>query len=102
MSLGDRYLLVRAASVYVAVMLTVVVWVWRRPSARAVSGAALASIWNLPALLLLHLAAARFDWWHFDATGGLLLGLPVEVLLAWAWLWGAIPALAFPSLRLDL
>ena len=31
--LDDRYLLVRAASLYIAVMLTGAVWVWRRPTA---------------------------------------------------------------------
>jgi protein-S-isoprenylcysteine O-methyltransferase Ste14 len=107
----DSYLLVRAASLYITVMLTGVVWAWRRPFAkpveaqgrptgRALGGAVLASIWNLPVLLALHLAAAHFGWWQFDARGGLLLGMPVELYLSWAWLWGAVLALAFPSLHL--
>jgi protein-S-isoprenylcysteine O-methyltransferase Ste14 len=96
----DRYLLVRAASLYIAVMLTGAVWVWRRPSARAVAGAMLASLWNVPVVLALHLAAVNFGWWHFDARGGLLLGMPVELYLSWVWLWGAVPALGFPSLPL--
>jgi protein-S-isoprenylcysteine O-methyltransferase Ste14 len=96
----DRYLLVRAASVYIVVVLTAVVWLWRRPTARAINGAMLASFWNVPAVLLLNLAAAHAGWWHFDAHGGLLLGMPVDLYLAWIWLWGAIPALAFPSLPL--
>ena len=81
-------------------MLTGVVWVWRRPTARAVAGAVLASLWNLPVVLALHLAAAHFGWWQFDARGGLLLGMPVELYLSWVWLWGAVLALAFPSLPL--
>jgi protein-S-isoprenylcysteine O-methyltransferase Ste14 len=96
----DRYLLVRTASLYVTVMLTAAVWVWRRPSTRIVSGAMLASVWNLPVVLLLHVAAAHFGWWQMDARGGLLLGMPVDLWLAWAWLWGAIPAIAFPSVPL--
>ena len=96
----DRYLLVRAASLYVTVMVSGALWVWRRPTARGVAGAVLASVWNLPVLLALHLAAAHFGWWRFDARGGLLLGLPVELYLSWVWLWGAVPALAFPSLPL--
>jgi protein-S-isoprenylcysteine O-methyltransferase Ste14 len=44
--------------------------------------------------------AARFHWWHFDARGGLLLGVPVDLLLSWAAIWGAVPALVFPSLSL--
>ena len=96
----DRYLLVRAASLYITVMATVVLWAWRRPSRRAFSGAVLACFWNVPVLLALHLAATRFGWWEIDARGGLLLGMPVELYLSWAWLWGVIPALAFPSLSL--
>jgi protein-S-isoprenylcysteine O-methyltransferase Ste14 len=97
---ADRFLLVRAASIYIAVLLTGVVWVWRRPTRRAVAGAVMASLWNLPVLLALHLAAVQFGWWQFDAQGGLLLGMPVELYLSWTWLWGFVLALAFPSLTL--
>ncbi len=34
----DRYLLVRAASIYIAVAATAAVWMWRRPGDRAWSG----------------------------------------------------------------
>jgi protein-S-isoprenylcysteine O-methyltransferase Ste14 len=102
----DRYLLVRGASVYLAVTLTAVAWVWRRPldaargrpDRRAWSGAFLAAAWNVPTLLALHVAATRAGLWRFEASGGLFFGMPVELYLAWAWLWGAVPALAFPSL----
>jgi protein-S-isoprenylcysteine O-methyltransferase Ste14 len=100
MIFDDPYLLVRAASVYVAVMSTAVVWIWRRPTAAAIGGAALASAWNLPMLLALHLAAVHFGWWHFEAQGGLLLGMPVDLYLSWVWLWGAVLALACPTLPL--
>lgn len=96
----DRYLLVRAAAVYLAVIATLAACVWQRPSRRAMSAAVLAAIWSLPALLLLHLAARRFGWWTFDAAGGLFLDMPVEFYLAWAWLWGALPILAVPTMPL--
>jgi protein-S-isoprenylcysteine O-methyltransferase Ste14 len=102
MIVEDRYLIVRAAAFYIPVMLTVVLWAWRRPSSRQWGGALLASLWNLPVLLAVHLAAVRIGWWQFDAQGGLLLGMPVDLYLAWAWLWGAVPALAFKSLPLGL
>src|SRR5262249_24786630 len=35
--------------------------------------------------------------WTFDAKGGVLAGMPVDLLLAWVCLWGAVPALACPS-----
>lgn len=95
----DPHLLVRAAAVYLAASATAAVWAWRRPGRRVASGAALAFAWNVPALLVLHLAARRFGWWHFDAEGGLLLGMPVDVYLSWAWLW-ALPALAWPTMPL--
>jgi protein-S-isoprenylcysteine O-methyltransferase Ste14 len=96
----DPYLVVRAGSLYITTVLTAAVWLWRRPPSRTIGAAMLAFIWNVPAVLLLNLLARRVGWWDFDARGGLLLGVPVDLLLAWAWLWGAIPALALSSWRL--
>ena len=93
----DPYLLVRAGSVYVAAVLTSAVWLWRRPDRRCATGALLGAIWNVPAVLMLNVIAVRIGWWHFEAHGGLLLGVPVDLLLSWSVLWGAVPALAFPS-----
>jgi len=98
----DRYLIVRAGSLYITAALTFVVWLWRRPAKSQTTGALLAFVWNVPAVLLLHMAATHFGWWAFDARGGTLLGIPVDFYLEWAWLWGAIPALAFPSLPLSI
>jgi protein-S-isoprenylcysteine O-methyltransferase Ste14 len=95
---ADPYVIVRAASLYITAILTLIVWLWRRPLKSLRSGAFLAFAWNLPVLLLLHTVAIWAGWWTFDARGGLLLGMPVDLYLEWAWLWGAIPALAFPSL----
>jgi protein-S-isoprenylcysteine O-methyltransferase Ste14 len=96
----DPYLIVRAATVYITVALTAIAWAWQRPGRPVVAGAVLGFVWNLPALLVLHVAASAYGWWHFDAQGGLLLGMPVDLYLCWAWVWGAIPALAFPKARL--
>jgi len=93
----DPYLLIRAASLYLTVTATILLWVWRRPTSRAVAGAALACCWNLPIVLGLNIAASHEGWWRFDARGGLLAGTPVDLDLSWILLWGAIPALAFPS-----
>ena len=84
---------------YLAVVITVAVWLARRPSARQRAGLWLGFAWNLPAVLLLQVVAASFHWWTFEANGGLILGMPVDLCLVWAWLW-ALPALAFPSLPL--
>lgn len=93
----DPYLLVRAASLYVTAIMLSGIWIARRPGDRAVAGAALATAWNVPFLLVLNVAAQRFGWWQFDATGGLLLGMPLDLYVAWVMLWGAIPALLFPT-----
>lgn len=100
MTFADRYLLVRAASLYFTVALTVLVLLWRRPSRRAVVSAGLGVAWNVPALLAFHLIAIRVGWWRYDAAGGLLLGIPIDLLLAWAWLWGFAATIAFPALPL--
>jgi protein-S-isoprenylcysteine O-methyltransferase Ste14 len=102
MTWDDRYFIVRTATVYLTVVVSVAVWAWRRPDRRAMSAAVLATFWNFPALLLVHVIATRFGFWHFDATGGLLLGMPVDFYLAWAWLWGAVPLLACPGAPLVL
>jgi protein-S-isoprenylcysteine O-methyltransferase Ste14 len=39
--------------------------------------------------------ALHMGWWTFNATGGLLLGLPFDVLLGWAVWWGAALFLLF-------
>jgi len=96
----DPNLAVRATSLYLTVTGTIVLWLWRRPTPRAVAGAALACCWNVPIVLALNIAAAHEGWWRFDARGGLLMGTPVDLYLSWILLWGAIPAVAFPSLSL--
>lgn len=96
----DRHLLVRTASLYISVVLTIGIYAWRRPSRREDTGALLASLWNLPTVLLLHLAAVRFGWWRYEADGGLLLGMPVDLYLSWVWIWGAAAALALPRAQL--
>lgn len=98
----SSYLVVRSAAVYLAVVLAGTAWIWRRPGPRLVAGALLATAWQVPALLAGHLLATRLGWWTFDAQGGLLLGFPVDVWLAWSCLWGLIPAIAFPRLSLAL
>jgi len=93
----DPFLVVRAGSIYLATILTIGVWVWRRPSPGAMRGAALAFFLNIPVVLAVSIAATQFGWWQFTATGGLFLGVPVDLLLSWAWLWSVVPFLAFPS-----
>jgi protein-S-isoprenylcysteine O-methyltransferase Ste14 len=96
----DPHLAVRASALYLTLVVTIALWLWRRPTRRASAGAMLACCWNVPVVLALHIAASRSGWWWFDAAGGLFMGLPVDLYIAWVLLWGALPALAFPALPL--
>ena len=102
MTAFDAHVVVRAASLYLSVVATAAAVLWRRPTSRQLTGALLAALWNLPMLLIVNLIAVRLGWWRFDANGGLLLGVPVDLLLAWVCFWGIVPAIAFPSVSLPI
>ena len=47
-------------------------------------------------LPVLHLLAEWLGWWHAHTTLLVLLGLPADLWLGWALLWGPVVFLAFP------
>jgi protein-S-isoprenylcysteine O-methyltransferase Ste14 len=94
--IDDRYLVVRAAAMYSAAIALALAAAWRRPDRRATAGAILSFAWNLSTLFVLHLMAIRAGWWRYDADGGSLLGIPVDLWFAWAILWGPAMAIAMP------
>ncbi len=94
--------LIRAIALFFPILATWALWWYRRPDSRQATSALLACAWAAPALLLLHVLAVRFGWWRFQAQGGTLLGIPVDLYLGWTLLWGAVPALAFPRLALPV
>lgn len=98
----DPELAIRATSLYGAILLLAAAWLAARPDRRHATGALLALAWNVPAIAALHLVATRAAWWHFTADGGLFFGMPVDLWLAWALLWGPIPALAMPRVHLGV
>jgi protein-S-isoprenylcysteine O-methyltransferase Ste14 len=57
-------------------------------------------IWTLPSLLAIQLLNLHFGWWQFNAQGGLFRGMPIDLYLGWAVLWGVLPILAFHETRL--
>ena len=83
----------RAVSFYAPVALVIAASVAVRPGRRRAGAALLAGLWNFTALLAVNAVAVRAGWWSFGTTGGELAGLPVDLLLGWALLWGALPAL---------
>jgi len=93
----NREVAVRAAALYVPVLATAALWAWRRPDRQLGAGALLATLWNVPVVLALAPVAARAGWFGFRAGDALLLGVPVDLLVGWALLWGAVPVLALPG-----
>ena len=76
-----------------ATLATALVWA-SRPTPREATAAMVAFLWQLPALLLLHVLAIRFGWWRFGVETNQLMGLPVDVWIGWALWWGPVAALA--------
>jgi protein-S-isoprenylcysteine O-methyltransferase Ste14 len=92
----DRSLLVRAAGLYVPILLATGLGRARMQTKRHVAAILAGLCWCLPALLVLQLCNLRLHWWTFHAQGGLLRGMPVDLYLGWAVLWGVAPVLSFP------
>jgi protein-S-isoprenylcysteine O-methyltransferase Ste14 len=92
--------MLRVASLYLPIAATAGLWRLRRPGRSERAGLLLAAVWNLVALAALQAGAREAGWWHFEARGGLLLGMPVDLYLGWVLLWSAIPLLAAPRLPL--
>ena len=89
----DSVSILRAAALYVPLLLTAVAWLAWKPNRRERAAAMLATAWNVPALLVLHAAARRFGWWGYGVTDATLAGFPIDLYLGWAVAWGALPSL---------
>jgi len=87
-------LVVRAAALYVPILLVVALGAQLRPDRRRVAGALLATAWNLAALLAVNLVALRLGWWSFGTGAATVAGVPADLWVGWALLWGAVPVLA--------
>jgi protein-S-isoprenylcysteine O-methyltransferase Ste14 len=98
----SRELAIRAFGLYAPIALAAAAWVMRaRPRAQGQArkdaiAAMMATTWALSSLPAVHVIAIRAGWWTYDVTGGTLLGMPVDLYLGWAFMWGALPMLAFP------
>lgn len=91
----DRAILVRAAALYVPIMVTAVLCLRQPPKRRQTAGMLLGFSWNLSALLWLEAINLRAHFWNYHASGGLIMGMPVDLYLGWALAWSALPCLAF-------
>lgn len=63
----------------------------RHDLVRRVPAAFLASLWVWVAVLAVEVGT---DWWTFTSAPTSVAGMPLEISLGWALLWGAVPVLA--------
>ncbi|MEV8377414.1 methyltransferase [Kribbella sp. NPDC056861] len=66
---------------------------WRRPSRRMAGAALLAFLTAFVTIGLANQVAMAAGWWRFEVTEGLFLGVPLDLWLGWAVLWGPVPLL---------
>ncbi|WP_018656704.1 methyltransferase family protein [Actinomadura flavalba] len=88
--------LIRGVALFVPLLATAALL--RRPSRREVAALVLGVAWNLAALSGVNALALRAGWWTFAAEGGVVAGVPVDLLLGWAFLWGGAAVLALRAL----
>ncbi|WP_017573085.1 methyltransferase family protein [Nocardiopsis halotolerans] len=94
--------LVRGIGLFVPLLALVGLCLWRVPRPRETAAMLVAGAWALLTLVPLNLYALHAGWWSFHAEGAVWLGVPVDLLLAWAVLWGALPALMLRLLPVPL
>ncbi|MBX3500911.1 MAG: hypothetical protein KF889_15825 [Alphaproteobacteria bacterium] len=73
-----------------------------KPRPREAVSAMVAFLWQLPALLALHLLALHFGWWSFGVERNAVQGLPIDVWIGWAIWWGPVCLFAQRWLPLPL
>lgn len=96
----DRVFVIRALALYVPIALAILAWRLRRPSHRAAAGLLLAATWNFVSLFAANIVASRAGWWRFDVAGTQLSGVPVDLVLGWAVLWGVVLPVAAPGISI--
>ena len=91
----SRIVIIRAFALYVPVMGLICAWLRQQPVLKQQAALLLSSLWAFVFLIPVNLLAIRLEWWRFHASGGLFLGIPADLLLGWAILWGGLPVLLF-------
>lgn len=87
----------RSGAVLVPIVVTGGLWLTATP--RVKGAAFLALLWNFLALLLVNALAVQQHWWSFGTDGLMWAAVPVDVILGWAALWGAVPIMLMRWIR---
>lgn len=91
---------VRAGALYVPVVTATLAALVRRPGKRLAAGCLLSFLWALGTLVVLQWINEWFGFWSFNSGDVWFCGMPLELYLGWAVLWGLVPQLLFRRMAL--
>ncbi|HEX2315280.1 MAG TPA: methyltransferase [Thermomonospora sp.] len=94
--------LIRGIALFGPVLVLVAMLRLRPPAHREIAALILAVSWNALTLTAVNVLALRAGWWSFAAEGGTFGGVPLDLLLGWAVLWGGVAVVALRRLPLPL
>jgi protein-S-isoprenylcysteine O-methyltransferase Ste14 len=98
----DLVALTRTALLLGPALLAMFLLVMIRSTPRQATAVMLGGLWQLPALLLLNLAARQLGWWHFMPDTASVLGLPIDLWIGWSIWWGPVAVLVSRVLPMTL
>lgn len=93
---------IRAVGLFAPLFAALALAAVARPSRVDTAASIVATAWSGVGVFALNLIAIRLHWWTFAAEGAVVQGIPVDLWLGWAVLWGALPALLVRDLPLPL
>ena len=96
----DRDLAIRAGALYVPLVAAVLAGRLVRQPKRQFAACLLSFLWALPSLLAVQRLNQLAGWWSYSTDGPAFCGLPLELYLGWVVLWGVLPQMLFPTMRL--
>ncbi|OZC74274.1 hypothetical protein CH251_11970 [Rhodococcus sp. 06-462-5] len=92
MQTGLDIAVLRAAVLMVPLISVAALWI-AVVDKRVRGAAVLGLLWSAVSLLPINALAVRLDWWSFGTEGLAWSEVPIDVILGWALLWGAVPIL---------
>lgn len=80
-------------SLCLLVPLALVLVLWRQGSRRVAGAALLSFLASFVGIGVANQLAMAVGWWDYEVAHGLFLGIPLDLWLGWALLWGPVPLL---------